>query len=161
MSFRPGRAAVRRCLVSAALLLAVLAAADAAEAQTCTISAVGVSFGSYDVLASSPRDSTGTVTFRCIASVPVTVDLNRGQNSATFNPRRMTKGSGPLLDYNLYMDAARTTIWGDGSAGTSRYSNNAPPALTDVNLTVYGRIPAGRDVTAGSYSDTVVATITF
>jgi spore coat protein U-like protein len=142
-----------------ALLLLVLSAAEA-EAQ-CTISTAPVSFGSYDVLSATPRDSTGSVTFRCSLPVAVTIDLGPGQNASTFFPRYMTKGSPPLLGYNLFTDAARSTIWGDGSAGTSRYSNNSPPALTNVTLTVYGRIPAGNDVTAGSYADTVVATITF
>ena len=72
----------------------------------------------------------------------------------------MTKG-GEALGYNLYMDASRTTIWGDGTSGTSAYSRNNPPNGTNVSLPVYGRVGAAQDVSAGTYSDTVLATINF
>jgi spore coat protein U-like protein len=46
------------------------------------------------------------------------------------------------------------------------WNSTAPVAYTAVSkaassLTVYGRVAAGQDVPAGSYSDTVIATITF
>jgi spore coat protein U-like protein len=65
-----------------------------------------------------------------------------------------------LLNYNLFTNAARTTIWGDGTAGTSRVSRNLR-RNQPVNLTVYGRIPAGQDVRIGSYSETLTVTITY
>ncbi len=65
------------------------------------------------------------------------------------------------LNYNLYLDAARTTIWGDGTGGTQVYSNANPPNNTNVTVTIYGRIPASQDVSAGSYTNTVTATINF
>jgi spore coat protein U-like protein len=41
------------------------------------------------------------------------------------------------------------------------YSISNPPNNTNVNLTVYGRVTAGQDVSAGSFSDTVTAVINF
>jgi spore coat protein U-like protein len=35
------------------------------------------------------------------------------------------------------------------------------PSKTARNFTVYGRVPSNQDVAAGSYSDTVVATVNF
>jgi spore coat protein U-like protein len=72
----------------------------------------------------------------------------------------MTKG-GELLGYNLFRDAARTTIWGDGTSGTSVYFDASPPKDTNVNVTVYGRVSAGQDVSAGTFADTISATINF
>ena len=136
------------------------AGAARGDSASCTISAVDVSFGTYNVFSASPLDSTGSVTYTCTdirPSVRITINLSRG-GAPTFNPRRMLK-SGEALNYNLYMDAARTTIWGDATSGTSQYGPvKANPTDT---LTIYGRIPAGQDVTAGSYTDTVVATINF
>jgi len=57
-------------------------------------------------------------------------------------------------------NAGRTSIWGDGTSGTSVYSRVNPPN-NDVNVTIYGRVPAAQDVSVGSYSDTVSATINF
>lgn len=125
----------------------------------CTISTTGVSFGAYNVFATSPLDSTGSVTYRCTGNASITVTLGKG-GAATYNPRRMLKGS-EALNYNLYLDASRTTIWGDGTGGTQTYSNPSVPNNTNITVTIYGRIPASQDVSAGSYSNTITATINF
>jgi spore coat protein U-like protein len=140
--------------------LGVLCGTDAARGiGSCTITAVGVSFGTYDVFSGTPLDSTGSVTYQCI-SVLTTITINLSHGGApTFSPRKMFR-SGEALGYNLYLDAARTTIWGDATSGTSHYAVT-PVLLTNVTVTIYGRIPARQDVSAGSYTDTVVATINF
>ena len=105
-------------------------------------------------------DSTGTITYRCNAQASnITVALTRG-GSSTFSPRRMFKGV-EVLTYNLFRNAARTNVWGDGTSGTAVYSRANPPNNSNVNLTVYGRVPAGQDVSAGTFSDTVTAVINF
>ncbi len=134
--------------------------ASEARAQSCTISATSVNFGNYNVFNGSPLDSTGTITYRCnAAAANITVALTRGASS-TYNPRLMYKGI-EVLGYNLYRNAARTNIWGDGTSGTAIYSRANPPNNSNVNLTVYGRLPAGQDVSAGTFSDTVTAVINF
>jgi spore coat protein U-like protein len=149
----------KRLLILIALVIGTLYASDA-HAQACTISATSVNFGSYNVFNGSPTDSTGTVTYRCNGSAHnITIGLTQGA-SASFNQRQMQKGS-ESLTYNLFVDASRTNIWGDGTSGTSVYSLANPPNNTNVNLTVYGRVTAGQDVSAGSFSDTVTAVINF
>ena len=151
----------RRLLTVSALLFVLIVCAPArVEAQLglgCTIGATPVAFGSYDVLASSPVDSTGTVTYECVVGIQIVVTLSRG-SSSTFTPRTMTSGA-ETLAYNVYLDAARTAIWGDGTGGTSTYS--ATTILLPVTVTVYGRVPASQNVAAGGYADTIVATIIF
>ena len=149
----------KRLLILLALLIGTLYASDA-HAQACTISATSVNFGSYNVFNGSDTDSTGTLTYRCNGSAHnITIGLTQGA-SASFNQRQMQKGS-ESLTYNLFVDASRTNIWGDGTSGTSVYSIANPPNNTNVNLTVYGRVNAGQDVRAGSFSDTVTAVINF
>jgi len=58
----------------------------------------------------------------------------------------------------LYSNSGRTTIWGSGAAAVTP---SAPSSYAPVVYTVYGRVAAGANVTAGSYSDTVVATVNF
>jgi len=78
-----------------------------------------------------------------------------------------------MLQYNLYLNAARTTVFGDGSGGTQTAtcvtgitafgcvgSNPSGPGRR-ATLPFYGRIPAGQDAAAGLYSDTVQVTIVF
>ena len=62
------------------------------------------------------------------------------------------------LNYNLYTDAARTVVWGNGS-GTSSIQTVARNRTTTLN--VYGQIPAGQDAVVGNYTDTILATVTF
>ena len=143
------------------MLLAACALGLAATAEAaCTISTTAVSFGSYNVFSASPNDATGQVTFRCSPPLPplVTIQLDKG-GASSFNPRQMRKGS-ETLNYNLYLDSTRSTIWGDGTGGTQAYTQSNPPASSQ-NANIYGRIPAGQDVSAGTYSATVTATIFF
>jgi spore coat protein U-like protein len=149
----------KRLFIVLSVVLGTLYASEA-SAQSCTISATSVNFGNYNVFNGTPLDSTGTITYRCNAQAAnVTVALTRGA-SATYNPRLMFKGV-EVLGYNLYRNAARTNIWGDGTSGTAIYSRANPPNNSNVNLTVYGRLPAGQDVSAGTFSDTVTAVINF
>jgi spore coat protein U-like protein len=151
----------RRALLAVALLVAVLRPSEAAaQSPSCTISATSVNFGNYNVFNGSNLDSTGTITYRCNSTAAnITIGLTKGAGS-TFNPRRMSKGA-EVLGYNLFRNAARTNIWGDGTSGTAVYFRANPPNNSNVNVTVYGRIPAGQDVSAGSFSDTVTAVINF
>ena len=71
-------------------------------------------------------------------------------------PRKMTSGAN-ILNYNLYTNAARTTVRGDGSGGTSTQATNG----TNVTRTVYGRIPALQNAFVGSYSDAIIVTIVY
>ncbi|HEY7651451.1 MAG TPA: spore coat U domain-containing protein [Methylomirabilota bacterium] len=144
------------------MLLAAGALGTAAPAEAaCTISTTAVNFGSYNVFSASPDNATGQVTYRCTAPRPplVTIQLDKG-GAPTFNPRQMRMGS-EVLSYNLYLDSTRTTIWGDGTGGSQTYTRSNPPTNQNIKVSVFGRIPAGQDVSAGSYSATVTATIFF
>jgi len=131
-----------------------------AQSPSCTISVTSVAFGNYNVFTTTADDSTGTITYRCNSSaMNISISLSDG-SSSTYSPRTLRKGS-EVLQYNLYRNAARTTIWGNGTGGTSVYTSANPPNNSNVSVTIYGRIPAQQDVSAGSYSDTVSAVINF
>ena len=126
----------------------------------CSISTSAVAFGNYDPAvahSASPLDGTGTVTITCTKGSGPTVGLDVGSN-ASGSTRRMTDGS-EYLSYELYQNSGRTTVW--GSSGGAIYDPGAAPSYAARSLTVYGRVGAGQDVSVGSYSDTVVATVTF
>lgn len=148
-------------LMRVLLALGMLTALPAVARAQCTISTTGVSFGNYDVFNAAPTDTTGSVTYNCLLGIPVQINLTKG-SAASFTPRTMTKGA-ETFAYNLYLDAARSTVWGDGTGGTSVYTRSL--SLLDINsniiVTIYGRIPARQDVSAGAYTDTVTAVINF
>lgn len=133
----------------------------------CTVSASPTSFGTYSPFSISPLDGTGNVQVSCtllgVISLLVSYDilLSPG-SSSTFANRTMT-GGGYNLNYNLYTTAGRSSIWGDGSGGTSIVSDGYLLGLltTVRNYTVYGRVVALQNVPPGPYSDTIVVTVNY
>lgn len=61
------------------------------------------------------------------------------------------------VTYGLYKDAARSQPW--GSAGTQLVTGSGAGAAQ--NLPVYGRVLPQSTPPAGSYTDTVVVTVTY
>lgn len=143
-------------IVAAFIMLVLVRPAGAA----CTITTTPVSFGLYDPFGAGPNDSTGTLTYRCgPPDRNITIVLGTGA-AGSFNPRTLLDGTEPL-NYNLYRNAARTVRWGDGTGSTSFYFRADPPNNRNVVLTIYGRIPANQDVSAGTYTDTVSVIVNF
>jgi spore coat protein U-like protein len=126
-----------------------------ALAVMCTISTQSVNFGSYDVFSNSSLESTGNISINCDSTASYTISLSSG--SGTFSDRTLTFSS-YQLSYNLFIDAARTMIWGDGSGGASAVSGMAS---TTANHIVYGRVPARQNAYVGNYNDNVNVTISF
>jgi spore coat protein U-like protein len=127
------------------------------------VSATGVNFGAYDVFVTTPLDSTGTVTVACDQSPPpdVVVSFGPSGTSGAFIPRQMrSASSSDRLNYNLFVNAGRSTVWGDGAAGTSTVFLKNVTKNRPVVTTIYGRIPAGQDISVGSYTDSITVTIT-
>lgn len=141
-----------------AFLVVVATLAGSARAA-CTIQATaGPAFGVYDPLAGTPLDAAGSVTYRCTPRKPA-VWLSPG-SSGTYAARTLRSGANAIR-YNLYLDAARTVVWGDGSGGTSVDVANPAPGNSTKSIPVYGRIPPQQDAAAGTYSDTIVVTFAF
>lgn len=148
------------------LLLACLAGSGQAQAQTCNVSSLPVSFGTYDPKASLPTDITGSVSVTCQATISLlvayTIKLSAG-TSGNMLARKMA-GSGFQLAYQIYRDPTFTQVWGDGSSGT--YINNGGYLLAilvpvTINYIAYGRITALQNAYAGSYVDTLTILVTY
>lgn len=150
----------------ASLGIAVLFAALAAGRSdaACNVSATGINFGNYDVFATAPVDSTGTVTVSCDDIPPASPVIAIGPGGAgTFLPRRMRHASRPdTLAYNVFTSPAMSVVWGDGTGGTGTVAAGRSPGRRPPRpIPIYARIPAGQNVSAGSYGDTLVITVTW
>ncbi len=136
-------------------------------ACSCGVSVGTMSFGTYDPQSLSPHDGVGTVTVTCTVlllggNVSYEIDIDQG-SSSSFDPRTMESGAN-TMNYNLFADASRTQIWGDGGSGTVTVSDGYSFLIGLAvirNYTIYGRIPASQITPAGSYSDTLTVTVTF
>lgn len=159
---RAGRVTVRLCALALALLpVTAHAIAD------CSVSATGVAFGNYSFTNPTATDATGNVQVSCslggLISLLVSYDilLSTG-GSASYAPRKMTSGTNEL-QYNLYTNAGRSIVWGNGTSDTSIVSDGYLLGLgtTVRNYSVYGRLPAGQNTPAGAYTDTITVTVNY
>lgn len=156
----PGR---RAALVCAGLALFGAGRAHALV-SSCLVSASGVAFGIYDPTSPTAHASSGTIAVSCVVSGatghnPVTIALSAG-TSGSYGSRTMVSGTDSLT-YNLYLDAAYSQVWGDGtgvSVTDTRFVTPGKPAFT---ATVYGLIPAAQSPGAGTFSDTITVTVSF
>ena len=122
----------------------------------CGITANNLNFGNYT---GAQLPATTTLSVGCTSGTSYNVGLNAGTGSgATVTLRKMTGPAGALLDYRMFSDSAHNINWGNtvGANTVGGSGNN-----TIKNLTIYGEIPAGQSVGTGSYTDTIVATLTY
>lgn len=124
--------------------------------SACTVSATNLAFGSYTL---TQLDATSTVNVICTFGTAYDVGLNAGTGSgATVATRKMTGPSSQTLNYTLYKEAARTTVWGD-TVGADTVTGTG--AGTPQALTVYGRAPGSQASGVGLYTDTITVTVTY
>lgn len=137
-------------------------AMSASIADNCLISAAPMSFGAYDPLGGGAVSGSANLTVTCTSGTTASVRLDQGGNADSGSTdaaplRRMADGNGHFLSYGLFQESAHTTAWGN-TAGTGEAHNGDGTAHT---MTVFGLIAASQNVPAGSYSDSVQATINF
>ena len=150
---RAGMILIRVVLATAALLLS----ARGASADSCTIGASPIVFGSYDVFDPSARDATGAITYECTGGPRKPIGIYLVPSSGNSAPA-LVRGAERLY-YNLFQNAGRSVVWGTGSGGSQPYI--AERGKDPVTLPVFGRIPPGQDVSVGRYADTVTVVINF
>jgi len=145
------------------------AAPRAGGGRLCTIETRPLSFGIYDPLAETDVDATAQIIYTCVkrsgsgdggdSAQAIRIELRQGLQNA-FAPRKMM-GPGTGLEYNIYLDATRQTIWGNGVDITQAYIDTHPPNGTPVIVPVFGRIFGRQDPEPGQYYDSVIAAIFF
>lgn len=118
----------------------------------CLIQTGNLNFGVIGLLDHN-IDAIGDVLVACTPGTSYSVGIGDGLWSPGAGQRRMSAGDN-FLAYELYQDTGRATPWtqaspllGEGQGEEETYS-------------VYGRIPP-QTAAVGSYSDTVVVTITY
>lgn len=158
-----------KTLLAAALLAVAPLAAQAADTadfgvqlvveNACNITAGGgaadMDFLSVTGNIDAPIGATTDLTVNCNDGAMYTIGLDDGSNFS--GGRRMTNGT-QFVNYGLYQDAGHTQAWGALASGNelSGTGNNADQAIT-----VHGLVPSGQSVGAGTYNDTITATIAY
>lgn len=152
---------MRVSLAGAILLAAFLIYAGPAEAASCSSSASGSFAGNYDP--TSPTTLTGSlrVDIYCdTAWTDITVGASTG--SGTYANRNLRNGLN-VMRYNIYTrePASGGIVLGDGySSGTGLISATTSSSGT-ISVVAPMQIPALQNLPPGTYTDTIVVTVTF
>lgn len=166
VSCAPGRVMVRHTRAGLLLAWCLLTCGMPAQAQVCTVGSTPVVFGIYDPLTALTTDSTGIITITCLAALSTTVSYAiqlDGGAAASIPNRRMSSGAAQIF-YQMYTTSGRATIWGNGTSGSVVVSDSFLLVSTIAsikNYTIYGRIPARQNVVPGTFTDTVMVTLTY
>lgn len=163
--FSKTRTATLGLLVGAALVFGSGVASAQSSPQTasitvtatvvnsCTITGATIAFTSYNPLSASNVTADASLGVRCTKGATPRLTLNGG----TGGDWTMAGPDGAELPYVLYQNSTHATAW--TTSNSQGWTATGLGKTDDVR--VYGVIPAGADVPAGSYSDTVTATIVF
>ncbi len=127
-----------------------------------------VDFGNINDIGTASRDYTtqGAVNTTCNYGTPYTIYLGDGNNRISGGFRRMANSNNEFIPYQLYKDAAYSSVW-DATGGVSSIGGTGGVSGTGTGsaqtTTVYGKIPQGTTIASrpGSYSDNVVVTVTY
>ena len=128
----------------------------APSCQLTTVDTLG--FGTLDP--TSDNDAQADITWVCTSGFNTTIELDGG-SSGDLTARTM--GGSGILPYQLFRDAARTEVFGDGSAGSFTTPVSGTGYGNPDTVTVYGRVDQAdaAAAVAGNYLDTVGVTIVF
>jgi len=144
---------LRSFVAAAALVLSCAAHAQSA----CSFSAQDMVFGDYDPSTRAPLNSVAEITIDCSRPTSVTLLIAPGGGTGRVADRRMLHRTRPgeALGYNLFQDASRTVVWGNGASGAALTLRVERRSVARV----YGQVYAGQEPWVGSYADSVSVTI--
>lgn len=134
---------------------------------SCSIAATPLAFGEYLPYRAVPTESISEITVTCTTSGNVEepwsgVIFLVGPRPAI--DRQMRQGP-DALQYRLYLDPARTMVWGDndGMANSLPISGTVSPSVPfRQTIVVYGHIPAMQTSSpVAQYGDQITATLSY
>lgn len=127
----------------------------ATPARSCTVTATALTFPVTGIL-SAGLNAESQVNVTCTNQTPYSVQLSAGRNPDGSGMRRMKSAAGAQVLYALFQDAQRLSPWGSGSQ-----SVNGNGTGYSRQIAVYGKVPVQATPAPGSYTDTVIVTVTY
>lgn len=128
--------------------------AKATVAKSCNITTNDLIFPPAGDL-NTPIDGQTTLNVQCTKGTPYTIGLNGGTSGATDPTARLMKKGTESIRYGLYQQAGGVAPWGAtstiGGTGNTFY----------LPTIVYGRVPVQPTPSPGTYTDTIIATVTY
>ena len=170
--------AFKSALCAAALAACATAGAASAAERTTTFEVflevgqmceftgtTNVDFGTPSPASGNQIDAYGSLRVYCNLPIAYGISLDAGQHGSGTGDRKMASASGATIDYRLYSGSdgdvscseAGGVQWGDSSGGCI-YSSTYQ--ASEQVIEIHGALNLVNPA-AGTYSDTVTATITY
>ncbi len=130
--------------------------ASATVLKSCNVSAGNLDFGAVGDL-DTIVDGQSALSVQCSRGTGYTISLNGGLSGATDPTARVMTMGGQGVTYGLYQDGGRSTPWGTQASATLGGTGTAATQA----IPVYGRVPVQPTPAVGTYSDTVVVSVTY
>jgi len=138
---------------------------SATVGAACVLAQTAIGFGVYNPAAIVALNATGNLSLSCTTGSTPNIAIGQGLNFSG-GTRRMASGTG-FLNYSVFQPVSNAA--GAACAFVTAYpavnpgfTLTAAPSTAARIYNVCGQIPAGQTtVTAGNYSDTVIASIAF
>ena len=127
----------------------------------CTVFAADLELGTYNVGSTQDLNAQTNVSVDCTNGANWELGLDKGLHGTDTSHRAMANDTETtvLLNYAIYKDPARTLNWGN-TTGVDTITGVGTGVVQDIGA--YGQIPKRQThVTAGGYTDTITATLTF
>jgi spore coat protein U-like protein len=118
----------------------------------CAVSGAPVAFGTYVPMSTANQNSNVSLT--CSPGVNYAVALDEG-TQGDGSTRRMARGDGATIAYDLYRDAAHQQRWASGGAAATGTGSGGVQSFP-----VYARI-LPTSAPAGTYSDNVTIVVSY
>ena len=134
----------------------------------CQVDAPVFNFGRQEMSStSSPIFSNATISVTCTRSgtgfaADVSLEL---KGLPPQRSRRARDGSGAYLTFDMFVDPARTRLWGDGTAGTETFAGslllNDRNRVGTVVFVVYGKVDGRQTVEPGPFLGAVLSRVDY
>ncbi len=164
---------MKRILSAAAMIAAgsiLFASAALAQSKTaasamsltveaeCTVSVDDISFDTIGLMTAND-DVQANLSVKCTKGAPYQIGLDKGTTATGTVADRLLANStsAATAHYQLYQNSGRTTVWGD-TQGTNTMDVAASTGAGET-IPNYARVPYPQNILAGSYADSVTATI--
>jgi spore coat protein U-like protein len=161
----------RLCGFLLVLVATWLCAFPASAAFTCSVTAPGsINFLVYNPASGTPALGSTDVTLTCThvsggtERIDWTMVLTNG-SSGNCNARTLAGPPG-TLNYNVYQNNVGGGIWGNAGcatfpAGRLTVGPGAGNGTRATTQTLFGQIPIGQYVAAGTYTDSLLLTVEY
>jgi spore coat protein U-like protein len=154
------------------LLGSALTSVPALAQAACAVSGSGsVNFLTYNPASATATLASAVVTLTCTYAgsggnerIDWSMQLTNG-NSNDCNARRLA-GPSDALNYNIYQNSVGGGVWGNLAcatypSGRMTVGPGVGNSSRSVSNTLYGQIPTGQFVSAGTYTDLLVLTVSY